>query len=94
MEFDGDFVTHFREKPDGDGGQDQRRLLRRRPLGAGPRRGDPRRSGSASRWRQLATSGELAAYHHDGFWQPMDTLRDKIVLDEMWAAGKAPWKQW
>lgn len=39
----------------------------------------------------LASEGELSAYRHGGFWQPMDTLRDKHVLEEMWHAGKAPW---
>jgi glucose-1-phosphate cytidylyltransferase len=44
--------------------------------------------------RRLAGAGVLAAYKHRGFWQPMDTLRDKMVLEELWAAGKAPWKVW
>jgi glucose-1-phosphate cytidylyltransferase len=43
---------------------------------------------------RLAVAGELAAYRHHGFWQPMDTLRDKHVLDELWLAGQAPWKIW
>ena len=42
----------------------------------------------------LAASGHLAAYRHEGFWQPMDTLRDKNYLEELWATGKAPWKIW
>jgi glucose-1-phosphate cytidylyltransferase len=42
----------------------------------------------------LAQSGQLAAYEHFGFWQPMDTLRDKNYLEELWASGKAPWKSW
>ena len=42
----------------------------------------------------LAEHGELMAFEHQGFWQPMDTLRDKIVLEEMWASGNAPWKKW
>lgn len=42
----------------------------------------------------LAANGQLAAYPHRGFWQPMDTLRDKTYLDELWASGKAPWKVW
>jgi glucose-1-phosphate cytidylyltransferase len=42
----------------------------------------------------LAQSGQMTAYLHDGFWQPMDTLRDKILLEELWAGGKAPWKVW
>jgi glucose-1-phosphate cytidylyltransferase len=42
----------------------------------------------------LASQGQLAAFQHKGFWQPMDTLRDKVHLEEMWQAGKAPWKVW
>lgn len=42
----------------------------------------------------LAQEGQLKAYRHDGFWQPMDTLRDKNLLEELWANGKAPWKVW
>lgn len=43
---------------------------------------------------QLATDGRLAAFKHDGFWHPMDTLHDKNVLEEMWSSGTAPWKVW
>ena len=43
---------------------------------------------------QLAEKGNLAAFHHHGFWQPMDTLRDKMHLEELWQSGKAPWKVW
>ena len=43
---------------------------------------------------RLARDGELMAYEHDGFWQPMDTLRDKQHLEELWATGAAPWKRW
>jgi len=43
---------------------------------------------------RLADEGELAAFHHEGFWQPMDTLRDKMHLEELWQSGKAPWKVW
>lgn len=43
---------------------------------------------------QLARDGQLAAYRHDGFWQPMDTLRDKRQLEELWSGGSAPWKVW
>ena len=42
--------------------------------------------------QKLAESNELSAFHHSGFWQPMDTLRDKIVLQELWDSNKAPWK--
>ena len=55
--------------------------------------------GDSSVWereplRNLAQDGMLAAYRHEEFWHPMDTLRDRMVLDEMWATGKAPWKIW
>ena len=43
---------------------------------------------------RLAQEGNLAAYKHHGFWQPMDTLRDKVHLEELWQSGKAPWKVW
>ena len=41
--------------------------------------------------RSLAADGRLAAYHHTGFWQPMDTLRDRVHLEKLWARGRAPW---
>lgn len=44
--------------------------------------------------QELAQQGQLNAYRHAGFWQPMDTLRDKMYLDDLWLSGKAPWKQW
>ena len=43
---------------------------------------------------RLATDGELQAYMHEGFWQPMDTVRDRKLLEELWASGSAPWKRW
>jgi glucose-1-phosphate cytidylyltransferase len=43
---------------------------------------------------KLAAEGELVAYRHHGFWQPMDTLRESVFLNEMWSEGKAPWKNW
>ena len=43
---------------------------------------------------QLANDGRLIAFSHDGFWQPMDTLRDKLLLDRLWISGEAPWKIW
>ena len=55
--------------------------------------------GDSSVWEQvplmrLADEGRLMAYKHEGFWQPMDTLRDKIILEELWQSQKAPWKRW
>lgn len=43
---------------------------------------------------QMAHEGQLAAFKHEGFWQPMDSLRDKMVLEELWQSGEAPWKVW
>ena len=42
----------------------------------------------------LANSGQLSAYEHKGFWQPMDTLRDKTYLQNLWDSNQAPWKVW
>jgi len=44
--------------------------------------------------QKIAQAGKLSAFRHSGFWQPMDTLKDKMYLDELWKAGKAPWKVW
>ena len=44
--------------------------------------------------QRLAAEGELMAWQHPGFWQSMDTLRDKTYLEELWASGNAPWKTW
>jgi glucose-1-phosphate cytidylyltransferase len=55
--------------------------------------------GDATLWERdpmerLALDGELMAYRHEGFWQPMDTQRERKILDELWASGSAPWKLW
>lgn len=55
--------------------------------------------GDATIWERtpletLARQNQLSAYLHNGFWQPMDTLRDKLHLEELWASGQAPWKVW
>jgi glucose-1-phosphate cytidylyltransferase len=43
---------------------------------------------------RLASDGQLMAYRHEGFWQPMDTLRERKVLEDLWDSGNAPWKLW
>ena len=43
---------------------------------------------------KLAELGQLMAFEHNGFWQPMDTLREKNLLEDLWASDKAPWKVW
>jgi glucose-1-phosphate cytidylyltransferase len=55
--------------------------------------------GDETVWEQkplerLAETGQLMAYKHEGFWQPMDTLRDKRHLEKLWESGRAPWKVW
>jgi len=55
--------------------------------------------GDATHWEReplerLTAAGQLSAFQHRGFWQPMDTLRDKTLLEQLWASGKAPWKRW
>jgi glucose-1-phosphate cytidylyltransferase len=55
--------------------------------------------GDATVWereplQRLAREGKLAAYRHDGYWQNMDTLRDRMVLEEQWASGRPAWKIW
>lgn len=55
--------------------------------------------GDETLWEQepmqkLAANREISAFQHEGFWQPMDTLREKQILEDLWASGKAPWKSW
>jgi glucose-1-phosphate cytidylyltransferase len=92
IEFEGDQVRNFREKPDGDGG-----LINGGFFVADPSVLDlvdgPETLWEREPLEQLAASGELMAYRHTGFWQPMDTLRDKVHLEELWVSG-APWKCW
>jgi glucose-1-phosphate cytidylyltransferase len=93
LEFDGDQVTSFREKPAGDGGQINGGFFVADPSVLDLVDG-PETVWEAGPLDQLAASGELMAYRHTGFWQPMDTLRDKIHLDDLWNSGNAPWKCW
>lgn len=86
-------VKNFKEKPKGDGG-----LINGGFFVLSPSVLDYIESDN-SIWEQqplnkLAAEGELMAYEHDGFWQPMDTLRDKVYLEELWQSGEAPWKSW
>jgi glucose-1-phosphate cytidylyltransferase len=86
-------VKRFMEKPKGDGGMINGGFFVLSPLVLDYLEND------ATVWEQqplqrLATDGELMAFEHHGFWQPMDTLRDKTYLEELWANGNAPWKTW
>ena len=89
----GNRVKSFREKPQGDGAKVNGGffVLSYKVIDY--------ISGDKTIWERgpierLAKEGDLAAYQHGGFWQPMDTLRDKTHLEELWQSGKAPWKVW
>ena len=86
-------VHSFREKPKGDGAMINGGFFVLSPKVLPEIRGDD------SIWEQeplmtLAEKGELMAFQHPGFWQPMDTLRDKQHLENLWQSGQAPWKKW
>ncbi|MBT9099532.1 glucose-1-phosphate cytidylyltransferase [Methylovulum psychrotolerans] len=93
LEMDKDIVRGFIEKPQGDGGWINGGFFVLSPSCIDMVEDD------SSSWeneplRILAAQGELMAYEHRGFWQPMDTLRDKNQLEELWQSGNAPWKVW
>jgi glucose-1-phosphate cytidylyltransferase len=93
ISLDGNSVAGFTEKPRGDGG-----LINGGFFVLSPKCLDLI-EGDSSSWEgepiiRLADMGELKAFTHNGFWQPMDTLRDKNHLEELWSSGNAPWKVW
>ena len=86
-------IQQFQEKPKGDGAMINGGFFVLSPKVI------ERISGDSTTWEQeplatLANDGELMAYQHNGFWHPMDTLRDKNHLNELWRTGSAPWKIW
>jgi glucose-1-phosphate cytidylyltransferase len=89
----GNKVDSFREKPQGDGAMINGGFFVLSPQVIDYIAGD-QTIWEREPMERLAEEGELAAYHHQGFWQPMDTLRDKIHLEELWQTGMAPWKVW
>ena len=89
----GDRVTGFVEKPRGDGGVINGGFFVLSPNVLDYIDGD-QSSWEAAPLTKLAQIGEMMAFEHQGFWQPMDTLREKNLLEELWASGKAPWKNW
>ena len=93
LAMEGDAVRGFIEKPVGDGGWINGGFFVLSPRCLEYIEGD------STSWEDLplsnlAKSGELMAFRHDGFWQPMDTLRDKMHLEQLWNSGAAPWKVW
>jgi glucose-1-phosphate cytidylyltransferase len=89
----GDRVTSFVEKPPGDGGMINGGFFVLSPKVIDLIEGDLI-SWEDEPLKSLANSGEMMAFEHQGFWQPMDTLRDKKLLEDLWASGNAPWKIW
>ncbi|MHB8981049.1 glucose-1-phosphate cytidylyltransferase [Thiobacillus sp.] len=93
LNLDGTNVAGFEEKPHGDGGWINGGFFVLSPKVIDYVEND------ATVWERapmerLAREGELSAYLHQGFWQPMDTLRDKQHLEDLWQSGNAPWKVW
>jgi glucose-1-phosphate cytidylyltransferase len=93
LQLDGSRVTGFTEKPLGDGG-----LINGGFFVLSPGCLD-RIAGDTTAWEAeplagLAADGELMAFTHAGFWQPMDTVRERTLLENLWDAGRAPWKVW
>jgi len=86
-------VERFQEKPEGDGGwiNGGYFVLNPKVLDL---ISDDQSSWEGGPLAQIARQGELVAFQHTGFWQPMDTLREKNLLNELWNTGKAPWKVW
>lgn len=93
LEFDGDIVSSFREKPEGNGSMINGGFFVLSPTVLEYIDGDD------TIWEKeplerLVNINQLAGYKHSGFWQPMDTLREKTYLEELWNNNQAPWKQW
>jgi glucose-1-phosphate cytidylyltransferase len=93
IEKSGDQVTGFIEKPRGDGGLINGGFFVLSPKCIDLIDGD-QTSWEAQPLTKLASDGEMMAFEHHGFWQPMDTLRDKTYLEQLWDSGRAPWKIW
>jgi glucose-1-phosphate cytidylyltransferase len=93
LQLEGPAVTSFLEKPSGDGGWINGGFFVLSPKTLELIEGDE------TIWERkpleaLAQAGQLRAFFHPGFWQPMDTLRDKNYLEDLWQSGRAPWKAW
>lgn len=93
LDMDGEAVRGFVEKPKGDGGRINGGFFVLSPKCLDYIAGDTT-PWEADPLIRLATDGELMAFEHAGFWQPMDTLRDKNHLEELWQDSRAPWKVW
>jgi glucose-1-phosphate cytidylyltransferase len=90
---EGDYVTGFIEKPRGDGGMINGGFFVLSPKVLDFIDGDTS-SWEGAPLSEIAACGEMMAFEHMGFWQPMDTLREKNLLEDLWISGRAPWKIW
>jgi glucose-1-phosphate cytidylyltransferase len=93
IDYDGQRIVSFKEKPQGDGAWINGGYFVLSPKVIDYIAGD------STIWEKepmekLAHDNQMDAYFHSGFWQPMDTLRDKVHLEDLWESGKAPWKKW
>jgi glucose-1-phosphate cytidylyltransferase len=93
LDIDGQRIIRFEEKPQGDGSWVNGGFFVLEPAAL------DRIEGDQTVWERrpletLAADGQLSAFTHTGFWQPLDTLRDKIRLEELWQSGSPPWKVW
>jgi glucose-1-phosphate cytidylyltransferase len=93
LSMDGDKVRGFTEKPRGDGG-----LINGGFFVLSPKCiefiANDQTSWESEPLTRLASEDQLMAFTHNGFWQPMDTLREKNLLEDLWSSGKAPWRTW
>ena len=94
IDVDGERVSGFEEKPRGDRGWTNGGFFVLSPDVAQYLDGGDELVWEQEPMRALAADGELSAFRHEGFWQPMDTLRDRRELQELWASGQAPWRTW
>jgi glucose-1-phosphate cytidylyltransferase len=93
LSIDGTSISAFREKPEGEGGWMNGGFFVLSPevLDEIP---DERSAFEGEPLEKLTAKKQVQAYFHRGFWQPMDTIREKQKLEELWASGRAPWKTW
>jgi glucose-1-phosphate cytidylyltransferase len=93
LDLDGTRIAGFREKPEGDGNWVNGGYFVLSPKVI-DYIVDDTTTWEKEPLEQLARDRQLDAFFHNGFWQPMDTLRDKVLLEDLWQSGKAPWKRW
>lgn len=93
LNIEGQRVVNFQEKPKGDNGMVNGGYFVLSPQVIDYISGDDT-SWEGEPLERLARESQLSVYRHEGFWQPMDTLRDKLHLEKLWDSGEAPWKIW